>query len=159
MKMMKRWIAALALSLLLPVMAQAAADPFFGTWRLDKTKSTIGRDPGVKMKEFIFAPAGDGVDITETIEMMTGNGEKQVSHLAYAYGKAIPQTGAGFETLLVTKTGPKSVVWTAQTKGKTLAELQVAISDDGKEMAFRYVSSAADPTGEVTKDRYVYVKQ
>jgi hypothetical protein len=26
-------------------------------------------------------------------------------------------------------------------------------------MAFRYLSSAADPTGKVTQDRYVYDKQ
>jgi hypothetical protein len=159
MENMMRWIAGFALALLLPVAAYAADDPFLGTWHLDKAKSTIAHDPGVKMKEFVFSPAGEGVAITETLEMIAGNGEKQVSHLAYVYGKSTPQTGAGFDTLSVVKTGANSVLWTAQLKGKTLAELQVTVSSDGKEMVFRYLSTAADPTGEVTKDRYVYDKQ
>ena len=67
---MMRWIASLALALMfLPTTANAATDPFLGTWRLDKTKSIIGRDPGVKSKEFVFSPTAEGVMITETVDL------------------------------------------------------------------------------------------
>jgi hypothetical protein len=159
MKNLSRWLAAFAAAFLFAAAAHAAADPFLGTWRLDKAKSTIANDPGVKMKEFVFSRnKGGGVMITETLEMLSG-GEKHVSHLPYVYGKPTPQAGPGFDALLVEKTGPRAVRWTVTLKGKILSQLAVAISADGKEMAFRYLSAASDPTGAVTKDRYVYVKQ
>jgi hypothetical protein len=159
MKSLSRWIAAIVAALLLTGVAKAADDPFLGTWRLDKAKSTIAHDPGVKSKEFVFEPTAEGVMITETLEMLSGDGGKQVSRLPYAYGKPTPQAGPGFDSLLVEKTGSNAALWTVSLKGKALARLEVIVSPDGKEMAFRYLSSAADPTGEVAKDRYVYVRQ
>jgi membrane dipeptidase len=136
-----------------------ADDPFLGRWRLNKAKSTIGQDPGVTNKEFVFAPTADGITITETLELASENGKKRVSQLRYAYGIPTPQPGPGMDTFLVEKTGSDTALWTVQLKGKTLAKLQVAISNDGKEMAFRYLFAASDPTGKVTNDRYVYDKQ
>jgi hypothetical protein len=157
MKIMLRWIAAIAAALMLTGIAHAAADPFLGTWRLDKTRSTIANDPGVKSKEFVFTPTADGVMIDETLEM--NSGEKHVSHLPYAYGKPTPQAGPGFDTLLVEKSDANHATWTVSGKGQLLSRLEVVVSPDGSEMAFRYLSSAGDPTGAVTKDRYVYVRQ
>jgi hypothetical protein len=151
------WVAAFALFLLPATMAQAADDPFLGSWTLDKAKSVIASDPGVKSKTFVFSPNADGVTVTETLEM--NSGEKHVSHLPYAYGRPTPQAGPGFDALLVERIGPRSARWTVTLKGKMLSQLQVDVSADGREMAFRYLSSAADPTGKVTKDRYVYDKQ
>ena len=157
--MKKTMAAAFALALLLPAVAHAADDPFLGTWRLDKAKSTIANDPGVKSKEFVFTPTAEGVMVTETLEMASENGKKHVSKLPYSYGKFMPQTGPGMDAFLVEKTDEDSALWTVQLKGKTLARLQVDISADGKEMTFHYLSAASDPTGKITKDRYVYVKQ
>ncbi|WP_116089720.1 hypothetical protein [Sphingomonas crusticola] len=155
-----RWMAGFAsLLLLVPVAANAADDPFLGSWRLDKAKSVIAHDPGVKTKQFVFSPNGEGVMITETLEMEAGNGEKQVTHLPYVYGKFTPQPGPGFDALSVVKTDSRTALWTAQAKGKIVAQLEVVVSGDGKEMTFRYLSTAADPTGAVTKDRYVYDKE
>ncbi|MDT9600046.1 hypothetical protein [Sphingosinicella rhizophila] len=160
MKTMMHWFAGFALaSLPLPAAADAAGDPFLGTWRLNKARSTIAQDPGVKNKEFVFAPTADGVMITETLEMEAENGKKHVTHLPYAYGKVTPQPGPGMDAFKVVKTDADSALWTVQLKGKDLARLQVDISEDGKKMTFRYLWTAADPTGKVTGDRYVYEKQ
>ena len=159
MKSFMRWIAAIAATLMHGGIAHAADDPFLGTWHLDKTKSTIANDPGVKSKAFVFAPTADGVLITETLEMLPGKGERYVSRMPYAYDKPVAQAGPGFDTLLVEKTDSHHVVWNVSAKGKVLARLQVEVSPDGKQMAFRYLEAASDPTGAVTKDRYVYVKQ
>jgi hypothetical protein len=159
MKSMTRWIAGLALASTLAFAAQAATDPFLGTWRLDKSKSLIAKDPGVKSKSFDFAPSKDGVMITETLEMLSENGVKHVTHLPYAYGKATPQPGPGMDAFTVTKTDSHTALWTASLKGQILSRLEVHVSADGKQMAFRYLGAAKDPTGAITKDRYVYVKQ
>ena len=161
MKMMTRWIAGLALASLLPIAAHAADDPFLGTWRFNPAKSTLPAELAkqVKSKEFVFAPTADGVMVTETLELTSANGKKQVSHLPYAYGKFTPQTGAGLDAFSVVKTGTNTALWTTQLKGKDISKLQVDVSSDGKEMTFRYLSSAADPTGRVTQDRYVYDRQ
>jgi hypothetical protein len=150
-------IAAIALFLLPAAMVRAADDPFLGSWALDKAKSAIASDPGVKSKTFVFSPTAEGVTVTETLEM--NSGERHVSHLPYVYGRPTPQAGPGFDFLLVERIGPSSARWTVTLKGKLLSQLQVDVSADGREMAFRYLSSAADPTGKVTQDRYVYDRQ
>ncbi|MDB5711771.1 MAG: hypothetical protein JWL96_3841 [Sphingomonas bacterium] len=157
MKSIVRWLTAIAATFLLAAAANAA-DPFLGTWRLDLAKSTIANNPGVKSKEFVLSPTAEGVMITETLELMAG-GEKQVTHLPYAYGKPVPQAGPGFDALLVEKTDDRTALWTVTLKGKVLSQLQVTVSPDGKEMAFRYVLRSSDPTGETLKDRMVYVRQ
>jgi hypothetical protein len=91
--------------------------------------------------------------------LISGEGGKQVSHLPYSYGKAVPQAGPGFDALLVEKTDDRTALWTVTLKGKVLSQLQVTVSPDGKEMAFRYVLRSSDPTGETLKDRMVYVRQ
>jgi hypothetical protein len=159
MKSMIRWLTAIAATFLLAAMASAADDPFLGTWRLDLAKSTIAHNPGVKSKEFVLSPTADGVMITETLEIIGEHGEKHVSHLAYAYGKPVPQPGPGFDALLVEKTDSHSATWTVLLQGKPLSKLAVIVSPDGKEMAFRYLLRTSDPTGETLKDRMVYVRQ
>lgn len=161
MKMLMRWTALLAAFLLLPVAANAADDPFMGTWRLDKAKSTIAGDVSVvKDKQFVFAPSAEGVMITETLTTVSAEGEKtEVSHLPYVYGKFTPQKGPGMDALLVEKTDPDTMLWTVALKGKTLSKLQLDLSPDGKTLTFRYLSRASDPSGAVSNDRYVYVRQ
>lgn len=161
MKMITRYIASFgfALALLLPVTTRAAEDPFLGTWLLDKAKSVIATDPGVKSKEFVFAPSDEGVLITETLEMKSENGEKHVSQMPYTYGKPTPQPGPGMDTLLVVKADSHTAYWTALGNGQILAQLQVNISSDDNMMTFRYLWSASDPTGNAFNDRYVYVRQ
>lgn len=159
MSRLRRLIAGVVLATMLPIAAHAAADPFLGTWRLDKTRSIIGSDPGVKSKEFVFAPSADGVLITETLELTSENGKKHVSQIPYVYGKSIPQAGPGMDALLVVKADDKTAYWTVQGKGQILSQLQVNLSDDGKQMTFRYLWSASDPAGERFNDRYVYEKQ
>jgi len=159
MKMLVRLIAGFTLALLSPIAANAADDPFLGTWRLNKTKSIIAKDPGVKSKEFVFAPSAEGVLITETLEMLSENGKKHVSQIPYAYGKSTPQAGPGIDALLVVKADSHTAYWTAQAKGQVVSQLQVNLSADGKRMTFRYLWSASDPTGSAFNDRYVYDKQ
>ncbi|TGX53159.1 hypothetical protein E5A73_09830 [Sphingomonas gei] len=159
MKIVGPLVFGLVLALLLPFAAHAAGDPFLGTWRLSKAKSVIATDPGVKSKEFVFSPGTEGVLITETLEMVSENGEKHISHIPYVYGKPTPQTGPGMDTLLVVKADSRTAYWTVLAKGQVLSQLQVNISDDGRQMTFRYLWSAADPTGKAFNDRYVYEKQ
>ena len=159
MKMLVRLIAGFVLALLTPVVANAADDPFLGTWRLNKAKSIIAKDPGVKSKEFVFAPSAEGVLITETLEMLSENGKKHVSQIPYAYGKSTAQAGPGIDALLVVKADSHTAYWTAQAKGQVVSQLQVNLSADGKQMTFRYLWSASDPTGSAFNDRYVYDKQ
>jgi hypothetical protein len=154
-----RLIAGVILATLLPVAAHAADDPFLGTWRLDKARSIIASDPGVKNKEFVFAPSTEGVLITETLEMLSENGKKHVSQIPYAYGKSTPQAGPGMDALLVVKADDNTAYWTVQGKGKILSQLQVNVSNDGKQMTFRYLWSASDPAGKQFNDRYVYERQ
>ena len=152
------WLLAGAASALVqPALSRATADPFLGTWQLDKTRSVIAHDPGVKSKQFVFAPTADGVAITETLEMATG--EKSVSHLTYAYGRATPQTGPGFDSFTVERTDDRTAIWTVQKAGVTLSRLEVVLSPDGRQMTFRYLFAASDPTGRTANDRYVYVRQ
>lgn len=158
MKIITRWLAAIAATLMLATAAGAADDPFLGTWRLDLAKSTIAHNPGVKSKEFVLSPTAEGVMITETLELLA-SGEKQVTHLPYTYGKPVPQAGPGFDALLVEKTGDRTALWTVLLKGQPLSRLQVTVSPDGKEMAFRYLMRSSDPTGETLKDRMVYIRQ
>lgn len=154
-----RMILALALASLLPATAGAADDLFLGTWTLDKSRSIIATNPGVKSKTFAFAPSGDGVLITESLEMLSGDGGKHVSQIPYTYGKPTSQARPGIDTLLVVKADSRTAFWTAQASGKIVSQLQVTLSDDGKQMTFRYLWSAADPDGKAFNDRYVYVKQ
>lgn len=139
--------------------AHAADDPFLGTWRLNKARSIIATDPGVKSKEFVFAPSAEGVLITETLELMSENGKRHVSQIPYAYGKSTPQAGPGIDSLLVVKADSHTAFWTVQAKGQVISQLQVNVSDDGRLMTFRYLWNAADPDGKVFNDRYVYEKQ
>jgi hypothetical protein len=159
MNMIVRTLAGLILALLLATTANAAEDPFLGTWRLNKTRSIIATDPGVKSKEFVFAPSADGVLITETLEMLAEHGKKHVSQIPYTYGKSTPQAGPGLDALLVVKADSHTAFWTAQAKGQVVSQLQVNLSSDGKQMTFRYLWSAADPAGKSFSDRYVYEKQ
>lgn len=159
MNRLRGLIAGVVLATLLPISAHAAGDPFLGTWRLDKAKSIIGSDPGVKSKEFVFAPSADGVLITETLELASENGKQHVSQIPYAYGKSTPQAGPGMDTLLVVKADDKTAYWTVQGKGQILSQMQVNVSNDGKQMTFRYLWAASDPAGERFTDRYVYEKQ
>ncbi len=159
MRMLVRRIIALAVALLLPVAAIAADDPFIGSWRIDRAKSTIAHDPGVKNKEIVISPAPNGGTITETLEMVSAPGEKQVSRLTYVYGQFTPQDRADLDAFLVVRSGDRRVLWTARRKGETIARLQADVSEDGKELTFRYLFSAADPSGKVTEDRYVYDRQ
>lgn len=154
-----RWTAALAAVLLLPVAAQAAEDGFMGTWRLDKARSIIANDPGVKSKEIVITPSPGGGTITETLEMKSGGAGKQVSQLRFEYGKFVPQARADIDAFLVTKDGPDRIFWTAGLKGKPIARLEVDLSKSGDELTFRYLASAADPAGKVASDRYVYDRQ
>ena len=91
MQIVLRLIAGLLLSALLPLSAQAAEDPFLGTWQLDIGKSIIAENPGVKSKQFVFAPSAEGVLITETLELLAEPGKKQVAEIPYTYGKATPR--------------------------------------------------------------------
>lgn len=159
MKRFLRLIAGVVLAALLPIAAYAAADPFLGSWRLDKARSIIASDPGVKSKEFVFAPSADGVLITETLEMLSENGKQHVSQIPYVYGKPTPQAGPGMDTLLVVKADDRTAYWTVLGKGQLLSQLQVNVSEDGKQMTFRYLWSASDPTGKQFNDRYVYERQ
>ncbi|WP_260600033.1 hypothetical protein [Sphingomonas endolithica] len=159
MNMIVRTLAGLILALFLPVTANAADDPFLGTWRLNKARSIIATDPGVKSKEFVFAPSADGVLITETLELLAEPGKKHVSQIPYTYGKSTPQAGPGLDALLVVKADSHTAFWTAQAKGQVVSQLQVNLSSDGKQMTFRYLWSAADPAGKASNDRYVYDKQ
>lgn len=159
MKSVARMIVGLLLSLLPPVAAYAADDPFFGTWRLDKMKSIIANDPGVKSKAFVFAPSADGVLITETLEMLSEKGEKHVSQLRYAYGKLMPQGRSDIDSLLVVKADSRTFYWIVEAKGHVASQLQIDLSADGKRMTFRYLWSAGDPAGKALNDRYVYERQ
>ena len=149
-----RRLAVFILALLLPTMAGAAGDPFMGTWHLNKAKSTIARDPGVKSKIIAFSPAPGGGTITETVEMLAG-GEPQVTRLSYVYGKYVAQGRTDLDSFKVDKNG-RTMFWTAQLKGKPLARLQVDMSPDGRQLTFRYLSDTRDSSGAATKDRYVY---
>lgn len=153
--------------LLLPFASQAAvknapsagADLFMGSWRLDKPKSKIGNDPGVKSKEIVIAPSSGGGTITETLEMNSGEGGRQVTRLTFTYGKFVAQHRPDIDAFCVEKAGPHRIFWTARHKGKPVGRLQVDLSKDGQQLTFRYLSSAADPTGKVTSDRYVYDRE
>jgi hypothetical protein len=159
LKKLRRLIAQFMLALLLPIAAHADEDAFLGTWRLNIAKSVIATNPGVKSKEFVFAPRADGVLITETLELLSENGQKHVSQIPYAYGRSTPQAGPGIDALLVVKADSHTVYWTAQAKGQVVALLQVNLSTDGKQMIFRYLWSAADPTNKAFNDRYIYERQ
>jgi len=159
MTILVRVMTSLALAMLAPIAANAADDPFLGTWRLNKAKSVIAKDPGVKSKEFVFSPSADGVMITETLEMLSENGKTHVSQIPYAYGKSTPQAGPGIDALLVVKADSHTAYWTAQSKGQVVSQLQVNLSADGRQMTFRYLFSASDPTGSAFNDRYVYDKR
>ena len=149
----------LVLAAVAPSAASAADDLFLGTWRLNKTISTIGKDPGVKSKEFVFTPSADGVLISETLVLQSEPGKSLHSQIPYAYGKSTPQASPGLDTLFVVKGDSRTAYWTGLDKGKVVAQLQINLSDDGKRMTFRYLWSAADTTGKVVNDRYVYEKQ
>jgi hypothetical protein len=159
MKTSIRLVAGMASVLLAAGAAYAADDLFLGVWHLDKSRSIIGKDPGVKNKEIVIAQTPEGGLITETVETVTGNGEKQVARLPFAYGKFVPQAGPGMDAFSVYKTGDHTMFWVAQMKGQTVAKLQVDLSPDGRQLTFRYLSKASDPDPALERDRYVYVKQ
>jgi|GEM_PF-4435022 len=157
MKIVVRLLAGLLLTVLLPLTAQAADDPFIGAWQLDMARSTIADNPGVKSKQFVFAPSADGVLITETLELLAEDGKKHVSQIPYSYGQVTPQAGPGIDGLLVVKADSHTAYWTALGGGKILSQMQVVVSSDRTQMTFRYLWAAGDPTGSRFNDRYVYV--
>lgn len=159
MKMLLRIVAGAASVLLAASGVQAAEDLFLGVWHLNKPKSVIGKDPGVKSKEIVIAQIPEGGLITETVETITGNGVKQVARLPFRYGKFVPSAGPGMDAFSVYKTDSHTMFWVAQVKGQTVAKLEVNLSPDGKQMTFRYLAKPSDPNPELGKDRYVYEKQ
>lgn len=162
MSRLVRRIAVVLLALLVPIAAHAHAadDPFLGSWRLDFERSTIADDPGVKSKTFVFAPSADGVMITERVELSAEGAEPHVAQIPYRYSVPTQQpAGAGFDSLLVVKADENTAYWTAVANGQVVSQLQVTVSPEGDEMTFRYLWSAADPSGSRRSDRYVYVRQ
>jgi hypothetical protein len=141
-----------------PCVDNAAGDPFLGTWRLNKARSIIAKDPGVKSKEFVFTPRAQGVLITETLEMLTEAGKKHHAEIPYAYGKPVAQAGPGLDTLLVVKGDDRTAYWTALNKGQIVSQLQVVVSEPPAgfptiAMFMKRVSSSTGIAGRVPADR------
>lgn len=159
MKSFFRLVVGFLLAAMMPLAAHAADDPFIGTWQLDVERSIIGENPGIKKKQFVFAPSADGVLITETLELLSALGEQQVAQIPYTYGEATPQPTPGMDSLLVVKADDHTAYWTAVEGGAVIAQMQVVVSNDDTQMTFRYLYNASDPTGSQFDDRYVYVQQ
>jgi len=160
MKIVMRWIL-WAAALLLPGLAKAADDPFLGTWRLNHAKSIVPPDYDVKTKQFLFAPDGEGVTMTETVTSVSPNGENATYHLPYVNGgRFTPQNASPlYDQMSVVLTDPRTMLWTLRLNGKDIAQARVALSADRREMTMHYLWNVADPTGKIASYRYVYDRQ
>jgi hypothetical protein len=127
--------AAFALAAGLALAADAAPNPGLGTWAMNVAKSKFEGTPAVKSYTITNTDAGDGK--THTLaQLVYGDGTKdQVEYTAAADGKPVPVTGyPNADSVVVTKTGPRSLHLSLRKGGKEVEWGKLTVSKDGKTM-------------------------
>jgi len=139
-----------------PGFAQAAKDPFVGTWKLNPSLSTMV-PADQKSKIVVNSARPNGILITETVE--TTSGEKKIYKIPYVYGgKFTPQNVSPlYDMLAVERITPYSVHWTLRNKGKAAGDATQDVSKGEKILTM--VAHIKLPTGEMVTQKSVFEKQ
>jgi hypothetical protein len=139
-----------------PVSAQAA-DPIFGTWKLDLAKSKYNPGPPPKSLTAKFEPAGKGVKLTTD-----GVGaDEQPSHTEYTADydeKDYPLVGSPIaDTVSLKRIDASTAVRTDKKGGKVVQTLTRKMSRDGK--SFTVTVKGTNPQGQPFNHVLVFTKQ
>lgn len=123
--------AVLAIAMSGPAAAQAASDPFIGTWKLDLSRSTFTPGPPPKAKTLVFSATADGVLIDET--ETEPDGQVLTFKIPYARdGRPTPQNASpAYDTLSVTQPDAYTADWKVMRKGEVIGWARATVSRDG----------------------------
>lgn len=112
-------------------LAAHAADPMFGTWTLNVSKSKFS---GAAPKSSVRTYAAQGDKIAMTVKTVNADGTEVAQSATYALdGKDAPFMGSSqWDTLAVTATGPNSASFVLKKKGKVVGTGTRTVSADGK---------------------------
>lgn len=126
---------ALVLAAGLALAADAAVNPFIGTWVMNVAKSKFEGTPAVKSYTITSADAGEG-RTHSVAALVYGDGTKdQVEYTAAADGKPVPVTGyPNADSVVVRKSGPRSLHFSFLKGGKEIEWGRLTVSKDGKTM-------------------------
>ena len=126
---------ALALASGLAFAADAAPNPGLGTWVMNVAKSKFEGTPPVKSYTITNTDAGDGKAHTVAALVYDDGTKDQVEYTAAADGKPVPVTGyPNADSVVVKKTGPRSMHIEFLKGGKAIEWGKLSISKDGKTM-------------------------
>lgn len=137
-----------------PVLAQPAASPFSGTWRLNLAASRFGSHPE-KSESRTYVVNGNKVTLTS--KGTDGAGKPTAYHYSAAFdGKTYPLVGNPIGNMIaLRKINARSVAATV-SKGSMLASNSTSmVSADGK----RLTLTRTYPGGKLATDVSVYDKQ
>jgi hypothetical protein len=139
-----------------PVFAQAA-DPIFGTWKLDLAKSKYNPGPPPKSLTAKFEAAGKGVKLTTDGVGADG----QPTHTEYTAdydGKDYPLIGSPMaDTVSLKRIDASTSERTDKKGGKVVQTLTRKMSSDGK--SFTVAVKGTNPQGQPVNHMLVFMKQ
>jgi hypothetical protein len=147
------------LALFAAELAQAQADPFLGTWKLNVKKSKFTPGPPRKSETRIVVTGPNGMDVS--VKRVNANGSTQeFEYTTNLDGKAHPITGdgpQGADSIAVNLTAPKSMQVTLTKGGKAVGTATISVSSDGKSLTIASKGTGTD--GTQFNDVAVYEKQ
>ena len=153
------WATLMAVSLLwVQSVAAQAADPLYGTWKLDVSKSKFDPGPPPKSITVVFEPAGDGVKVkADTVD---AKGMATQTNYAGSYdGKDYPITGAstGADTVALKRIDERTTQRIDKKAGKVVMTFTRRVSPDGK--ALTVTVKGSNPKGQPVNDVVMLMKQ
>ena len=153
---MSRLHVALAMVLCVSASTVAAAqDPFNGTWHLNKAKSQF--DPGPGPEKATTTIKTDGTTWTATSSSSYEGKLLETSYTVKLDGTPAPLKGSPVADMIsVRKVDDRNVEQKTMKDGKTVSEIRVTVSADGK--TGTVTGTGMTPKGEKTKFTAVYEK-
>lgn len=130
------------------VVANAADNPFVGTWKESNTKSTsTATDPWPKSVIRIFSESDQGIALTT--KTTAADGKKSTEADKPIKWDGLPKALTGdpnVDTIAVKSLGERTIEYTFAKAGKTIQSGTVAVSNDGKTLTIN--GRVTTPNGE-----------
>ena len=133
----------------------AAQDPFNGTWHLNKAKSQFDPSPGPEKATTTIKT--DGTTWTATSSSSYEGKLLETSYTVKLDGTPAPLKGSPVADMIsVRKVDDRNVEQKTMKDGKTVSEIRVTVSADGK--TGTVTGTGMTPKGEKTRFTAVYEK-
>ncbi len=138
-------------------MAGQAADPFFGTWKVNVAKSTFSPGPAPKSVTARIEPAGEGSRVTG--ETVGPDGQTtRIEYVASNDGKDYPVQGSPtIDTVSAKRIDAQTIDLEYKKGGKTVQTLRARVSADGKTMTV--TSKGMNAQAQAVSHNVLYEKQ